>query len=176
MTTPTTDAATTDSLRIEFLYLDLSHCGRCQGTRAALTAAIEATRAPLEYLGKRIERHDRHIASIAEAEDADFRLSPTVRIDGRDLQPDGARSRCKECGDLCNCAGGMDCRAWEWRGVTTATPPVGLFVEAILAAVAGSAAIARRAADAPEGPSPEIQAFFGGRDRKEGCCETNRCV
>jgi hypothetical protein len=149
-------------LRLDFLYLDRSLCARCVATGEALDAALAAAAPALAALGVAVERHDLHVASAADAAWHDLRLSPTVRLDGRDLQPEAARDRCDSCGRLCGCADGVDCRLWRWRGELHAAPPVDLLVDALLRAALGA-----DTEPAPGRADDSVAAFFGAR---EGCC------
>lgn len=149
-------------LRVEFLFLDRTVCAPCVATGDALDAALAAAAPALAALDVAVERRDVHVTSAADAERHDFRLSPTVRVDGRDLQPEAPRDRCVSCGALCGCPDGVDCRLWHWRGELHTAPPVGLLVDALLRAALG----------AGEEPGPargedSVAAFFAARD---GCC------
>lgn len=152
----------TRTLRLDFLYLDRSLCERCVATGEALDAALAAAAPALAALGVAVERRDLHVASAADAAAHDLRLSPTIRLDGRDLQPEAPRDRCASCGTLCGCADGLDCRLWRWRGELHEAPPVALLVDALLRAALG--------ADADSAPSRDddaVAAFFAAKD---GCC------
>lgn len=117
---------------VAFLYLDLGQCTRCVGTDAVLDTALAAAAPALEALGYRTELTKIHVQSAEEARAHDFIASPTIRIDGHDLQPEAHQNRCVECGDLCNCADGVDCRVWEWEGAQHLTPPVAMIVGRLL--------------------------------------------
>ncbi|WP_394295165.1 DUF2703 domain-containing protein [Haloarcula marismortui] len=65
-------------------------------------------------------------------------VSPTIRINGRDIQPDYIENTCESCGDLCACDGDVDCRLWRYRGKEHTTAPVGQLVEALVQAVVPS--------------------------------------
>ena len=68
-----------------------------------------------------------------------FASSPTVRINGRDIQLDSRESVCGDCGKLCKDAS-VTCREWRYQGKWFTSPPKGLFVEAMLSAMAHDAA------------------------------------
>lgn len=160
--------AHTRTLHLDFLYLDLSHCRRCAGTRAALEEALAAVGPALATLAIQVELRETHVTSISQAQALAFTASPTVRVDDADVQPAAHLSRCAECGDLCNCSDGVDCREWAWRGARFTEPPAGLLVEAILrAAIRGSVE--------PEDARPRttgegVEKFLAARAPQTACC------
>jgi hypothetical protein len=151
-------------LGLDFLYLDRRVCARCVAAGEALDAALAAAAPALAALGVAVERRDIHVATATDAAAHDLRLSPTVRLDGRDLQPEAARDRCESCGTLCGCAEGIDCRLWRWQGERHEAPPVGLLVDALLRAALGSGDDA-----GPARRDDSVAAFFVAR---VGCCAT----
>lgn len=70
-------------MKIEFLYWEdcPSH-----------PEAMELLEAVLRDRGLAAEVEVRHVASQEEAEAYDFHGSPTIRVDGRDVDPEGAAS------------------------------------------------------------------------------------
>ena len=81
--TSTTNAAVT----VDFLYLDLSTCGRCSGTGANLDTALAAVEVVLRATGARVELRRVHVTSAAQARELRFVSSPTIRVNGRDIAP-----------------------------------------------------------------------------------------
>jgi len=169
-----------DPIHVEFLYLDLEECGRCRGTNTALREALGVTRSSLEAMGLSAEFDAKHVTTADDARSEGLVASPTVRIDGRDIQPEAHQNRCQECGDLCGCNEGVDCRIWAWRGNTFTTAPVAMIVEALL-----SAALTRvgdennsKTQSAPAGElSDNLQQFFDAKEesKADGCCATTCC-
>lgn len=178
MTNAPTTAQTID---VSFLYLDLSHCTRCRDAKDALASAIETIRPTFDAAGVAVARHDIHVTSAEQARSLNFTASPTIRIGGLDIQPSPLLSACKECGDLCGCADGVDCREWEWRGARTLSPPVGMIIENLMAAATGRARNAGSAYSEEEGdPSASaVDAFFKGTatqaPQSEPCCSAACC-
>ena len=123
-------------IKIEFLYLDLSVCSRCQGTESSLDQAIEAVKKVLEIAGYPIAIERIHVETEDQARKHRFYSSPTIRINGRDITPDVTESDCKDCGDLCGES--VDCRTWIYEGVEYDQPPKAMVVNAILKAIYGS--------------------------------------
>jgi hypothetical protein len=99
-------------MRIEVLYFD-----RCPHFEAVATRLQE-------LLGGRPEEHD--VAYIRVAHDADARRlhflgSPTLRVNGRDVEP-GAENRTSY---------GMQCRLYPASGRTEGTPSDGWILSAL---------------------------------------------
>lgn len=69
------------------------------------------------------------------AQKYEFFSSPTIRINGQDIQLEVKESLCESCGDLCGDQ--VDCRVWVYQGREYNVPPKGMIIEAILKAVYG---------------------------------------
>ena len=148
---------------VEFLYGDLSVCTRCQGTEASLDDALDDVTRVLEPTGTEVVVHKVHVESEEQARDLHFVSSPTIRINGRDIQARVIESRCESCGDLCG--EDVNCRVWVYQGKEYTTPPKGLIIDAILREVYGGGQGAPAAA--PGGDVPEnLRRFFADRHRK----------
>jgi len=115
---------------IEFLYLDLNVCVPCRGTESSLEEAISEVSRVLEATGIEVEIHKIHVQSEEQALELGFISSPTIRINGRDIQLEVKESLCESCGDLCG--DDVDCRVWIYQGKEYSIPPKGLIIEAIL--------------------------------------------
>lgn len=131
---------------IELLFLDMSTCVRCQETGANLDAAIVQVRQELEGKGYAVRVERRHVSSEDEALALGFEISPTIRVNGRDIQLDWQASRCGPCTELAGCQEGVDCRTWRWAGQEHSSAPVAMIVEAI-----------RKAATQPRAEGEEIR-------------------
>lgn len=150
-------------LTLEYLYLDRTSCTRCRGTNDRLDEAVALLQPVLGALGAELEIRRVHVTTAAQAESVGLRTSPTLRVNGRDLQPGFAESRCGSCSDLAPTAGGVDCREWTWQGRTWTEAPVGLIVEGVL-----RAALTPEPAPAPPAGLPEnLRRFF---EAGEPCC------
>ena len=64
-----------------------------------------------------------------------FESSPTIRINGRDIQLEVRESSCKSCSDLSGEQ--TDCRIWVYKEQEYNTPPKAMIIEAILREVYG---------------------------------------
>lgn len=117
-------------LNIEFLYLDLSVCGRCQSTESTLEKTLEETRALLIAAGCEVVLRKVHIDSIEKAILHKFVSSPTIKVNGIDIVANPEESRCQDCGSLCGSE--VDCRDWVYQGVRYTEPPKQMLINAIL--------------------------------------------
>lgn len=149
-------------LDIDFLYLDLSVCGRCQDTGSTLEEAIEEVARVLATTGVEIVLNKIHVTSEEQAGALGFLVSPTIRVNGRDIQMDFRESPCESCGTLCECEGGASCREWEYQGQWYTAPPKGLIIEAILKEVYGGAGEEREEPRKWEETPDNLKRFFSG--------------
>jgi len=117
-------------VEIDFLYLDLTVCTRCIGTDANLEAAIGEVSGVLKTAGFDVVVNKVNITSKELAVKYEFVSSPTIRVNGRDIQPDVRESTCESCGDLCGDS--VDCRVWMHDGTEHRVPPKEFIVNAIL--------------------------------------------
>jgi hypothetical protein len=120
---------------IDFLYLDLSVCKRCQGTETKLYDAINEVSSVLSEAGFEIVVNKININSRDLAIKHHFLSSPTIRVNGRDIALEVKESSCKECGDLCGDS--VDCRVWVQDGIEYTEPPKSMIINAILKEVYG---------------------------------------
>lgn len=87
-------------LVIDLLYLDLSVCTRCQGADHNLDQAIAEVSGILKAAGFEIIVNKINISTKEMAIKHQFLSSPTIRINGIDIDLAVKESTCKECGDL----------------------------------------------------------------------------
>lgn len=159
-------------LVIDFMYLDLETCTRCRGTQANLEAALSEVGRVLEVAGVDVAVHKMFVTSAAQAREAGFVSSPTIRVNGKDIALELRESNCGECGDACGCNGAVDCRVWVWQGQEYTEAPKAMIVDAILREVYGGAE--HPAAMAPPAALPEnLERYFAGKERL--AAETTSC-
>lgn len=123
-------------MTVDLLYIDLAVCDRCQGADNALQEALAEVAPVLTTLGVDVRFNSHLIEGREQAEALRFVSSPTVRIDGRDIQPAAKESSCAACSTLVD-AGSVDCREWLWHGQSYTAPPKGMLVEVLLRAALG---------------------------------------
>ena len=122
-------------ITIDFLYLDLNVCQRCQGAETNLDAAIHEVSGVLKAAGFGVVVNKVNITSKELAIKHQFMSSPTIRINGNDIALEVKESSCVDCGDLCG--EDVDCRVWVHDGIEYTEPPKALIVNAILKEVYG---------------------------------------
>ena len=122
-------------ISIDFLYLDLSVCTRCQGTDQSLDDALSEVSKVLEATGAEVVVSKINVTSEELATRHEFVSSPTIRVNGRDIQMEVKESLCESCGDLCG--EDVDCRVWVYQGNEYTVPPKAMIIEAILKEVYG---------------------------------------
>jgi hypothetical protein len=159
-------------LIVDFMYLDLETCTRCQGTDANLETALANVEQVLDAAGVDMKVRKTLVISAEQARALGFVSSPTIRVNGHDIALELRESSCAECGEACGCNGAIDCRVWVWQGQEYTQAPPAMIVDAILRAVygvgqAGSAPVA-------EAVPANLERFFAGKDRMAAevasCC------
>ena len=121
---------------IDFLYLDLAVCTRCQGTDSSLDEALTEVSRVLEATGIEVVVNKINVVSEELAVQHKFISSPTIRVNGRDIQMDIKESLCESCGDLCGDE--VDCRVWVYQGEEYTIPPKAMIIEELLKEVYGN--------------------------------------
>lgn len=176
-TTRSQEPSRPKTLDVKLLALDLAACSRCAGTAANLRAALAKVADLFREVGTEVVYQEIVVATADQAEKLRFESSPTVRINGRDLAIELRESQCEDCGGLCGCGDGIDCRVWMWQGVEYAAAPVALFVDALLKEYAPSDP--PTVANIPFRLPENLRAFFEGREKqslkKSGCCDESAC-
>lgn len=120
---------------IDFLFLDVSVCTRCQGADTSLDEALSEVSRVLEATGVEVLVNKINVISEELAKQYQFISSPTIRLNGRDIQMDVKESLCESCGDLCGDE--VDCRVWVYQGKEYTVPPKAMIIEALLKEVYG---------------------------------------
>jgi Domain of unknown function (DUF2703) len=168
-------AAAGQAVEVEFLYLDLTTCSRCRGSDASLRAALEIVRPALESVGASVEVRKTLVETEEQARALRFVSSPTIRVNGRDIAGEPIESSCAECGELCACEGGVNCRIWDYRGEQHTEAPIGMIVEAILTEIGPTGGA--RSEETPFSDVPEnLKRFFAGTTAAQNtssCCSVD---
>lgn len=126
------------NITIDFLYLDLTVCERCQGADTNLDLAVNEVSKVLSAAGYDIKVNKVNITSEELAIEHEFISSPTIRINGRDIDLNVKETVCKECGDLCGDSS-VECRVWEYEGKEYTEPPAAMIINAIMKEVYSNA-------------------------------------
>ncbi len=120
-------------ITIDFLYLDLETCECCRVTEAALQEAVAETEGLLKSVGLEVTVNRIHIKTKEQAVFHKLISSPTIRVNGKDIDTDIKESLCESCGDICG--ENVDCRVWTYKGKEYDTPPKAMLINAILSEV-----------------------------------------
>jgi hypothetical protein len=158
------------TVAIDFLFLDLSTCGRCLGTGANIGTALAAVEGVLRATGARVELRRIHVQSVEQARELRFVSSPTVRVNGRDIALERLESECGA--EVCGCGPTASCRVWRYLGREHTEAPVGLIVDAVLSELYGGTTRADSPAAAYELPDDLVRVFAAKHAGAPGggCC------
>lgn len=149
---------------IDFLYLDLSICKRCQGTETNLDDAVNEVSTVLRAAGFELIVNKININSRELATKYHFLSSPTIRVNGRDIALELKESSCKECGELCGDS--VECRVWVVDGIEYTEPPKSMIINTILKEVYGGHSSSLSTKEKYQIPQNLIN-FFDSLERKE---------
>ena len=154
-----------ETVKIDFLYLDLRECDRCKGTNQRLESALPVIAEALEASGFKVELQRIHVQSMQQAAALGFVVSPTIRVNNRDIQFNWRETPCAPCSK--GCASEVSCREWEYHGRWYEVPPKELIIRGILGEVYG-----RPAEAAPQPPATEVPDNLKRFFAKQPCCGT----
>lgn len=122
-------------LTIELLVIDMETCARCVPTGDQLQAAVGLLSPVADVLGIELRHRVIVVQTQEEAKEQALLSSPTIRLNGRDIDQDIRESVCESCGDLTNNNTMIDCREWHYRGKVYFAAPLPMLLEAIMGAV-----------------------------------------
>ncbi|GAA4988005.1 DUF2703 domain-containing protein [Pseudonocardia tropica] len=115
---------------LEVLYLDARTCSPCRATLGAVDEAAAELGRHLEETGRRLTVRTIHVTDPQQAEELGFVSSPTVRVDGTDIELDLREQPCGTCSALAGEQ--VECRTFAWRGERHPSPPAEMIVSRIL--------------------------------------------
>jgi hypothetical protein len=149
------------TVRIDFLFLDLTTCTRCRGTDHSLSEALTVVADGLQAAGIEVEVNKVHVATEEQARSWRFVSSPTIRVNGTDIALELRESSCGSQACTDGCGDQIACRVWVYHGQEYTEPPAAMIVDAILRQVHGPTT----------GPAPghryelpaNLQRFFAGK-------------
>ncbi len=116
---------------IDLLYLDLSVCTRCQGTESSLEDSLESLIELLQSSDREVKFNKIHIETKEQAIQHHFVSSPTIRVNGKDVQMKVKESHCSTCSSLTDGAS-VDCRVWVYKDKEYSVPPKTMIIDAVL--------------------------------------------
>ncbi|MCG0278446.1 MAG: DUF2703 domain-containing protein, partial [Thermanaeromonas sp.] len=140
-------------------------CTRCRGTARNLEEALKEVAGVLEATGVEVNLKKIHVRTEEEALAWGLVSSPTIRINGRDIQLDVRESLCESCGDLCG--EDVDCRVWVYQGREYTVAPKGMIIEAILKHVYGGGIEAPVEREPLKELPENLKRFFAAKRKKE---------
>ena len=114
-------------LNVDYLYLDLQRCDRCQSTDQRLEEALELLRPVLHELGYSFNPNKIHMSTKDLALKYRFQSYPTIRINNIDLFETLTENECACCSEISGHA--TDCRTFEEDGQSVNAPSVKLLTE-----------------------------------------------
>lgn len=106
---------------LEVLYLDAQACDPCRATTDAVDVAAAALAAHLRAQGRTLTVRKTHVTDPERAAALGFVSSPTVRVDGVDIELGVHEQPCGSCSALAGER--VDCRTFQWQGVRYPSPP-----------------------------------------------------
>jgi len=152
---------------IDFLYLDLNVCERCMGTESTLDESLNDMATILESIGIEVIVNKINVNSEELAILHQFKSSPTIRINGKDIQLEIKENNCQSCGDLCGDE--IDCRTFTYQGIDYDSPPKAMIIESILKAMYANDKkfILKTKYIMPE----NLRQFYTAMNKKTNCCK-----
>ena len=157
-------------ITIDFLFLDLNVCTRCQGTEQRLDEALGEVARVLQATGVEVTVHKINVLNKDLAIQYQFLSSPTIRVNGRDIQLEVKESLCESCGDLC--ADDVDCRVWTYQGRDYNIPPKGMIIEGLLREIYGGDTT--KTEEQPYTLPENLARFYDAMDRQQGQAAAGR--
>lgn len=122
-------------LNVELVAIDMETCARCVPTGDQLEAAVHLLSPVAAVLGIEVRHHVIVVRTQEEAKEQALLSSPTIRLNGRDIDQDIRESVCESCGDLTANNTTIGCREWHYRGKVYFAAPLPLLLEAIMGAL-----------------------------------------
>jgi hypothetical protein len=141
----------------------------------------------LGNIGHKVELNKNFIETEAQAIKHQFISSPTIRINGRDIQMNVKESYCDSCSSLANDAS-IYCRTWKFNGEEYSAPPQALIIDAVLSEIYSDDGIANtKIINHEKYQLPEnLEEYFLNKDQlcanvnhskkvSESCCDSSTC-
>jgi hypothetical protein len=122
-------------LNVDLMVIDLNTCKRCVPTGDRLREAVALLTPVAEALDIELSYRESIVQTSAEAKVLGLLTSPTIRLNGRDIDQDIRESECESCGDLTENNTRVDCREWHYQGQVYSSAPKPMLIEAIMKAM-----------------------------------------
>ena len=118
------------TINIDFLYLDLNTCDRCQETETNLDEAVSVFSEVSKCLNYKVLVNKINVNTKELAEVHRFESSPTIRVNGQDILGVVKENSCPACSAI----SGQEtaCRVFEYDGKAFTEPPTAMILEGIL--------------------------------------------
>ena len=115
---------------IDFLYLDINTCDRCQETETNLDEALSIFSEVSKCLSYKVLVNKINVNTKELAEIHRFESSPTIRVNGQDILGAIKENSCPACSAI----SGQEtaCRVFEYDGKAFTEPPTAMILEGIL--------------------------------------------
>lgn len=150
---------------IDFLYLDLTTCDRCQETEGNVDAAIALLQPVLQEMGYELRLNKVEMVSEELARSYQFLSSPTIRVNGRDISLEVKENACSCCSDISG--NDVDCRVFLYEGKEYEAPPKAMIIRSILEEILLGT---KEAAKQNDYQLPEnLKQFYDGKSSKADC-------
>ncbi len=164
-----------NEVNIDFLFLDLKSCNRCIGTETSLKNAVNKVTNLLGTNNIKININKLHIDDESKAKEYGLEVSPTIRINGLDIQSDWIENKCSDCGELCNCAEDISCRLWKWEYNEYTSPPESLIIDAILRSLYSNNVIDSKSQFVEKELNSNLKTFFSEKENSSKNCNCSCC-
>ena len=141
-------------------------------TGEQLRNAIQLLAPAADAMGLGLTYRETVVQTAEEAKARALLSSPTIRINGRDIDQDIRESECESCGDLTDNDVSVDCREWHYRGQVYSAAPMPFLVEKLMDAML-SVDDMPPVAPEPLVELPEnLQRYFANKKpaASSGCC------
>lgn len=159
------------NVEIDFLYLDLEVCSPCRSTESNIENALNEVAGILKDTGVEVIVRKTHVESLEQAINLSFLTSPTVRINGKDLQLEFKENYCATCSQVSGTQ--TDCRVWLYQGQEYSAPPKPMIIEAVLQEVYGGSGSEPAKIVRPENALENLARFFESKRHRPRLATVN---
>ena len=152
------------------MYIDLEVCTRCKGTEENLNEAITEIANLLKTIGYDVRVNKILVENEEQAEALHFASSPTIRINGKDIQLIAKESNCDTCSSITG--SNVNCRVWIYNGKEYTEAPKSLIMDAILKEIYGAGQNREERRKEPYVIPENLKRFFTAKRevKHKDCC------